>query len=119
MLRAHLNKNVQNSKSLKKKSYLKLSTNKVSTISIFCLTFLFLEEIDLVYTWYNGKYNRIMVVHRDFAEAAKCSFWKITLDHRHFDISTVIPNIHLVIYNSEVSKFFSKKIHYLNFLYKF
>jgi hypothetical protein len=29
--------------------------------------------------WYHSEYVRIMVIHRDFAEAIKCSFWKITL----------------------------------------
>jgi hypothetical protein len=34
--------------------------------------------------------------HRDFAEATKCSFGRVTVDSRDSDISTVIPNIHNV-----------------------
>ncbi|MCI09589.1 hypothetical protein A2U01_0030676, partial [Trifolium medium] len=46
-----------------------------------------------VYVWYYGDYAKTTVIHRDFAEATERSFWKITVDHRDSDMSTVIPNI--------------------------
>jgi hypothetical protein len=47
------------------------------------------------YVWYHGECVRItMTTYHDFADATLCSFWKIIVDHRDSDISTVIPNTH-------------------------
>jgi hypothetical protein len=40
--------------------------------------------------WYHDEYVRITVAHCDFTEVTECSFWKIMVDHRNSDISTVI-----------------------------
>jgi hypothetical protein len=40
------------------------------------------------YVWYHGRYVRITVIYRDFAEATESSFWKIKVDHRDSDILT-------------------------------
>jgi hypothetical protein len=37
-----------------------------------------------------------MTIYRDFPKATLCSFCKITVSHRDYGISTVIPNICLV-----------------------
>jgi hypothetical protein len=46
-----------------------------------------------VYAWYHGEYARITTIHRDFAGAIDCSFWKIMVGHRYSDISNMISNI--------------------------
>jgi hypothetical protein len=50
----------------------------------------------LVNVWYHGEYIRITVIRRYFAEATKCIFWKITMNHCDSDLLTMISNIPLV-----------------------
>jgi len=38
---------------------------------------------------YHNDYPIITIIYCDFAEATKCSFWKITMDCRDSDIFTL------------------------------
>lgn len=58
---------------------------------------------DLVYVWCYDGYVRIMVIYHDFSKNTLCSFYKIMMDHRDSDISTVIPNKHLLPLDCDLS----------------
>jgi hypothetical protein len=43
------------------------------------------------------------VTYSDFAEVTLCGFWKITVDHRDSDISSVIPNTNIMFLPTELN----------------
>jgi hypothetical protein len=57
-------------------------------------------EVRCSLCWYYGGYSRITMILRDFIEATKYNFFKITVNRCDSGIPTMIPNTHVVINHS-------------------